>query len=206
MMRTQFFSVAFESNGKHIIGCGNDTIKVWDALTDHTEVTHMRGHYKGINSLAFSSNCKYIVSGSYDATLRVWDALTGLSVMGPLISHENKVTSVAFSSDGRYVASGYSDCTVRVWDALTGQSVTDTLKGDNHGVTSVVLSPGSKHITSGSWDKTVRVCWNLSHVSLDLFSFIFSRWQVHHQWVWRWNNQSVGGSDRSKCNESSYRS
>jgi WD40 repeat protein len=67
----------------------------------------------GVNSVAFSPDGKYIVSGSGDNTAGVWEALTGKEIAR--MTHEAEVNSVAFSPDGKYVVSGSDDKTARVW-------------------------------------------------------------------------------------------
>jgi WD40 repeat protein len=83
----------------------------------------LNGHEGQINSVAFSSNGRRIVSGSRDDTVRVWDAETGEPVAGPFQGHESNVKSVAFSSDGQRIVSGLADNTVCVWNAETGEPV-----------------------------------------------------------------------------------
>ena len=61
-------------------------------------------HDGSVNSVAFSPDGKYVVSGSYDNTARVWEAATGKEVAR--MTHDDSVNSVAFSPDGKYVVSG----------------------------------------------------------------------------------------------------
>jgi len=58
-----------------------------------------------VSSVAFSSDCSRIVSGSHDKSVRVWDALKG-EVLNVLEGHTNLVSSVAFLTDGRQVICG----------------------------------------------------------------------------------------------------
>jgi WD40 repeat protein len=66
-----------------------------------------------VSSLAFSSDGKYVVSGSWDDTARVWEASTGGEIAR--MTHDNNVSSLTFSPDGKYVVSGSLDDTARVW-------------------------------------------------------------------------------------------
>ena len=45
----------------------------------------------GVSSVAFSPDCKWIVSGSLDKSIRVWDAETGEMVSGPFEGHTGRV-------------------------------------------------------------------------------------------------------------------
>ncbi len=61
------------------------------------------GHDEGVNSVAYSPNGQYIISGSSDSTIRIWDAETGAPVGNPLRGHTDWVRSVAYSPDGRHI-------------------------------------------------------------------------------------------------------
>ncbi|KAF8578326.1 WD40 repeat-like protein [Ramaria rubella] len=125
-----------------------------------TNIKVLEGHSVGVTSVAFSSDGKYIVSGSWDTTVRVWDTETGQAVSVPFEGHSSWVTSVAFSPDGKHIASGSDDKTIRVWDAETGQAVGASFDGHSGTVTSVAFSPNGKHIISGSWDTTICI-WDV---------------------------------------------
>ena len=63
---------------------------------------------KRVESIAFSADGKWLVTGHADTKLRVWDVATGMAVCH-LDGHEAAVTTVAFAPDGRTVFSGSGD-------------------------------------------------------------------------------------------------
>jgi hypothetical protein len=66
-----------------------------------------------VESVSFSPDGRYIVSGSWDNTLRLWDASTGREIEGfDGRGHTDHVESVSFSPDGRYIVSGSLDYTL----------------------------------------------------------------------------------------------
>ncbi|EIN08621.1 hypothetical protein PUNSTDRAFT_134998 [Punctularia strigosozonata HHB-11173 SS5] len=81
----------------------------------------LKGHLKGVTSIAFTKDGKHLVSGSVDTTIRLWDADTGEAIGKPFTGHTKEVTSLAFSPDGRFVVSGSEDRTLRIWDPANGQ-------------------------------------------------------------------------------------
>ena len=76
-------------------GCGKCTAGKEIARMTHDDM---------VNSVAFSPDGKYVVSGSDDDTARVWEAATGKEIAR--MTHDDDVNSVAFSPDGKYVVSG----------------------------------------------------------------------------------------------------
>lgn len=69
-------------------------------------------------SIAYSSDGRYLASGSASGELHVWDAATG-KLIRPLVDPDPApdFRAIAFSPDGRMLASGSSDMTTLVWDA-----------------------------------------------------------------------------------------
>jgi hypothetical protein len=117
---------------------------VWEAETGK-EIARMT-HGDGVNSVAFSPDGKYVVSGSLDKTARVWEATTGKEVAR--MAHDDKVWSVAFNLDGNYVGSGSADNTARVWEAATGQEIARMTHDDE--VHSVAFCPATEATTGSS--------------------------------------------------------
>lgn len=70
-----------------------------------------------MNSIAFSNDGKYIVSGSSDRTVLVWDANDGTLVSRPLTGHAGPIRCVTFSPDGRYILSACEGGRVRALDS-----------------------------------------------------------------------------------------
>ncbi|TFK59472.1 WD40 repeat-like protein, partial [Pluteus cervinus] len=134
---------------------GNTEGKNWKGTQRYT-----RGHTRYVRSVTFSSDDKYVASGSDDGTVRIWDVETGQQRGTEFKVHTGSVTSVAFSSDDKYVVAGSDDCTVRIWDVKTGQQRGTEFKGHTGWVRSVAFSSDDKYVVSGSNDKTVRI-WDV---------------------------------------------
>jgi WD40 repeat protein len=193
--------IAFSPDGKYIASGGRDgTILVQEMVTGR-EVTSMKlggknpskdssanpqiywtsqGDENKVNSIAYSPDGKYIVSGSADNTVRIWDSENGYEIARMLPGYNkviqsghtyymSGVNSVAFSPDGKYVASGGTDGNIYIWDVSSKQEVarmTSVLKNDmgpytNYDVLSVAFSPDGKYVVSGNMDNTVRI-WDLA--------------------------------------------
>ncbi|MEP0880975.1 caspase family protein [Trichocoleus sp. ST-U3] len=117
-----------------------------------------QGHEGSVNSVAFSPDSQFIVSGSRDKTVRLWD-IQGNAIGQPFQGHKSYVNSVTFSPDGQFIVSGSWDKTVRLWD-IQGNAIGQPFQGHEYDVTSVAFSSDSQFIVSGSRDKTVRL-WDI---------------------------------------------
>src|SRR5262249_57266495 len=103
-------------------GSADKTARLWDAQTGH-ELRQFAGHRTYLNSVAFSPNGKYILTGSGDREARLWDIQTGQELR-QLVGHTfDNVFSVAFSPDSNYALTGSYDGTARLWDVVTGQEL-----------------------------------------------------------------------------------
>jgi WD40 repeat protein/transcriptional regulator with XRE-family HTH domain len=114
-------------------------------------------HDDQVNSIAFSRNGKYIVTGSSDGTARVWEAATGRE-LSRVHCRRIEGNTVAFHPDGNYAAVGCSDGTIRVWDIFTGKELI-SIKGPTNPLV-VSFSSDGKYIASGGLDQTARV-WDV---------------------------------------------
>ncbi|MDR1949338.1 MAG: caspase family protein [Spirochaetaceae bacterium] len=116
----------------------------------------LSGHTHYVLAVAFSSDGRRIVSGSYNDTVKVWDVETGVLIR-TLSGHTSSVNSVAFSPDGRRIVSGSQDNTIKVWNAENGTLIRTLSHSD--WILSVAFSPDGRRIVSGAQDNTIKV-WN----------------------------------------------
>ena len=115
----------------------------------------LKGHNNPVLSLAFSSDSRYLASGSADDTVRIWKIATQ-KLQHTLNGHSDDVYALAYLPDNRKLVSGALDNTLILWDAKTGKQI-NTMKGHTDDIGSVAVSPDGRYIISGSWDKTIRL-------------------------------------------------
>ncbi|KIJ43346.1 hypothetical protein M422DRAFT_170084, partial [Sphaerobolus stellatus SS14] len=125
----------------------------------------------------FSSDGKYIASGSDDLTVCLWSVETGMQVAQPYKEHIGKVNAVSFSPDGRYIASGSTDHTVHLWDVENGMPVGEPYEGHTDFINTVSFSPDGRYIASGSDDQTIHL-W-----SVDTGMPVAQPYEGHTDWV-----------------------
>lgn len=73
-------------------------------------------HSDSINSVAFHSSGRYLLTGSSDSTMKIFDLRKG-SLLYSLYGHEGIVQAVNFSKDGTLFATGGTDCNLILWDS-----------------------------------------------------------------------------------------
>lgn len=106
------------------------------------------GHTDEVNSLSYSLNNKYLLSGSSDKTAIIWNVQNG-KAEHVLKGHTWKVTHVAFSIDSKFAITGSTDGTVKMWDVETGNLVISFEAGVNS-INALALSPDLTRIASAA--------------------------------------------------------
>ena len=141
---------------KGLIAAGLESgdIIIFDAITG-VHMSVLSCHTGEVNSLAFSLDGTFLVSGSDDFTVNLWDIQTG-GVIKTFHGHTNWVWSVSISPDCTMIASGSVDHTIKLWDVQTGECCC-VIDGYNNVVRSVSFSPTNpKLLISASYDNTIR--------------------------------------------------
>ncbi len=117
------------------------------------ELVVQTGHTDSIDSIAFSSDGKRLVSASEDNTIKLWDVETSKEVLTLPIG---ELWSVAFSSDNKTIATGSENHTIKIWDIENKKEIR-TLIGHDKDVKSLAFSSNGKILASGSYGNNLKV-------------------------------------------------
>jgi WD40 repeat protein/tetratricopeptide (TPR) repeat protein len=169
-------ALAFSPDGKYLVaGFGSKNflsppglsmpLKVWEVATRRL-IRRLGGHTGQCLSLDFSSDGKWLASGSRDGTAILWSTTTWKAthtLQNPekdsLFGGRGMVEGVAFSPNGKTLALASREGNIQFWDVAAGKLLA-TLKGHSSAVGVVVFSPDGRTLASGSGDQTVRL-WNV---------------------------------------------
>ncbi len=121
------------------------------------EMVIQAGHLRTVRDLAYSTDGRYILSGSEDKTMKLWDALSGSLLRS--FQCENVVDDVAFVPDGRRVISYDDTGGIVIWDRITGKKLNTIPTDRGQGKDLFVLSDG-KRIVFGHGEDTVEI-WDI---------------------------------------------
>lgn len=103
-----------------------------------------------VDSLAFSHDGRFLVSGSGTGTVRLWRVADG-RLLRRWTAQSGRVCAVAFSPDGRTIVTGdgvpdaIADHSVRLWQASTGRLL-HVIAGPKWGVEAVAIAPDGREL------------------------------------------------------------
>jgi eukaryotic-like serine/threonine-protein kinase len=124
----EVYNLAFRPDGRCLAAaCQDKRIAIWDwpaATVPALPSRFLEGHTAGVWALAFSSDGKYLASGSDRGVTILWDGRT-FSRVTTLRGGTGQIRSLSFSRDSQLLAGGAYVRPTIVWDL---QSVRATLK------------------------------------------------------------------------------
>ncbi len=155
-------------NHELVVGYSDNSIRVFDLMTYELKKT-ISAHQNSVFSLKFTSDHRFLLSGSRDAHLKIWDTQKNYELHESIVAHMYAINHIDFQPDGRFFATCSMDKSVKIWDAERFQllRVIDKARHAGHGTSVNRLlwldyteNGLSQPIVSASDDRTISV-WNL---------------------------------------------
>jgi WD40 repeat protein len=142
-------AVAFGPDGTLAVGTIGGQIALFDARTRTLKRVIDTGP-TGVESLAYSPDGRYVVSGAFYGPdpIRVWSTTDG----GPVRSYTAQLSGVhglSWSADGRYIASASFNGPIWLWSYASSASG-QAMEAFDSGAWSVAFSPDGRLLAAGS--------------------------------------------------------
>ena len=112
--------IQFDPSGKFFAAGVGRTVQIWKSPPKYMEFTPFRllrtftGHYDDVTSLDWSSDSRFIISGSKDSTCRI-QAVGHKFKPVALVAHREKIVACFFSKNKNLVYTASADGAVYVW-------------------------------------------------------------------------------------------
>lgn len=142
-------------------------IKIWDTQTGRLlqDLSRAAGaHMHGVNSIDFSPDERWLVSGSEEGSFKIWEVSTG-KLYKDFSDPGNAIVRVRFSPDGKFVAVAGKNEPLKIWEISSGQCI-NTYQGHTAPIRTLAYSPDGKLVASAGEDRIIKVWRSLSNRQL----------------------------------------
>ncbi len=154
-------ALAYSPRRRLIASAGtNNNIKLWRIGTGRLQRIYPK--QKGrINTLAFSTDGKYIAAGG-QGRIKIWSAYSK-RLFRALGDKDSNIQAIEFSPNGLFLAAAGEDNKIRVWNWRSGTLI-KTFAGHTNAILTLTFTPDSRRIASAGRDHTIRL-WNLPQLN-----------------------------------------
>ncbi len=159
------YGLVMMPDGKRFVSIADKdlAVKIWDIETKSL-ISSLAPNSAHVNTVAVSSDQRYIVTGGDDGIARFWDIDRGINLRTLELPHS--VYTLMISPDNRYMLCGSKlqplskqPGVITVWDFELG-ILLKTLEGHKGHVTALAMTADSRFILSGGQDGVVHL-WDL---------------------------------------------
>lgn len=155
-------ALAFHPNKNILVSSSHNRLIEWNIYTGKIVRIFKAEHQDYITSIDFSSDGKYLVSGSIDESAIVWRFSNGKMKqhLKQNLFYNNAIYSVKFSKFGEYVFTAGEDINVNMWDWKKNKLVRK-FKHHKYKINNIAINSTNSLIASASNDSKVNI-WNIN--------------------------------------------
>jgi RNA polymerase sigma factor (sigma-70 family) len=148
-------AVVYSPDGRTLASGDGKVVRLWDAAGGEERLRLSAAGDQQVESLAFSSDGRTLVSSGLDGAVRVWDLASGKEVRRAE-KQQNWPRCVALSPDGKTIASAGAEKRIRLWDAASGKEFPQVQEHQS-AVWALAWAPDGQALLTGSSDMTLRL-------------------------------------------------
>lgn len=154
-------TACFNSTGDWMaLGSSNlGQLLVWEWQSEQY-VMKQQGHSSEMNSIAYSPDGQYIVTGGEDAKVKLWKVSNGFCFV-TFHEHTSAVTAVEFSQNKRFCVSASLDGTVRAYDIIRYRNFRTFTSPRPVQFASVALDHSGELVVAGGQDVFEIYLWSM---------------------------------------------
>lgn len=145
------------------VGYSDHAVRIFDLISYELKRV-IPAHTNSVFTLAYSPDCRFLLSGGRDAHLRVWDVEQHYALHQDIVAHLFAINHLTYSPDGTLLATASMDKSIKIWDAETFRllKVVDRARHAGHGtsVNKLLWTDYHNELLSASDDRTISV-WKL---------------------------------------------
>jgi WD40 repeat protein/uncharacterized caspase-like protein len=118
------------------------------------------GHSRAVISFDFSSDGKYLLTGSLDGTVKLWNVQSGQELQNYCGPKGYQVSEAQLTPDNKKVVIGASDGVVFIFDTFSGAAISTFSQTDLGEVKALAISPDGQKVWSAH--QSMLVYWKLN--------------------------------------------
>ncbi|HYG38072.1 MAG TPA: WD40 repeat domain-containing protein [Cytophagales bacterium] len=149
--------------GEFAVGYSDNYIRVFD-LKDFKLKYEFLAHENSVFTVKYSSDSKFLFSGSRDARLKKWDVFNGYSLENSVVAHMYAINNLSLSPDFSHFVTCSMDKTIKLWneEEMKLLKVIDKARHAGHGtsVNKLLWTSYENQLISCSDDKMLAV-WKI---------------------------------------------
>ncbi|EAR98147.1 WD domain, G-beta repeat protein (macronuclear) [Tetrahymena thermophila SB210] len=151
--QTQVNYISISSDSKYLAFAYNDGFfKILRTGLEYYEAQSLiKTQKQKVLVSAFSTDGKYLATGSSDSKCKIWLVQKGFEYYLTLKGHLDSISSLAFSNNNEFLASGSDDNTIKVWNVSKDFELQLTIENqENKNITQVLFTVDNKFLISNS--------------------------------------------------------